>query len=83
MPFYTYILFSEKLDGYYIGYTSLLPEERLRMHLISKSGHTSKAKDWNIVYKESFYTKSEAMLRERQLKGWKSKVRIKELIDRS
>lgn len=83
MPFCTYILYSEKLFGYYIGYTTLTAEERLAQHLKEHKGHTNKAKDWVLVYTEIFASKQEAMARERQFKGWKSKERIKELIQRN
>jgi len=36
-----------------------------------------------IVYQEIFNTKMEAMQREKQIKNWKSNIRIKELIMRS
>ncbi len=79
----TYILFFEKLQKFYIGFTSGSVLVRLQKHLMSKSGFTSKAKDWTIVFTESFNEKSDAMRREKELKGWKSHVRIKELIVRS
>jgi putative endonuclease len=81
--FYTYILYSAILDRYYIGYTAGTVELRLAKHLLSKEGFTSKAKDWKVVYIEVFENKVSAMQRESQLKSWKNKTRIKELIDRS
>ena len=83
MPFCTYIHYSEKLTGYYIGYTGFSPQERLAQHLKEHIGHTNKAKDWILVYSEYFNSKSEAMAREKQLKMWKSKERIRQLIERS
>ena len=79
MEFFTYILFSGKLNRYYIGATQNI-EQRLTKHLQSKSGFTSRAKDWKVVYFEKHKTKSEAMNRERQIKKWKSRVKIEELI---
>ncbi|KEO72818.1 GIY-YIG nuclease family protein [Anditalea andensis] len=78
-----YILHSIMLDKYYIGHTSEPIDERLRKHLTSHSGFTSKAKDWKVVYTEEFFDKSQAYRREVQIKGWKSKRRIQELIDRT
>jgi len=37
--------------------------------------------DWIIVYSETFPGKSEAMAREKQLKGWKSRKAIEGLFD--
>ena len=81
--FTTYILYSEKLDKFYIGFTGDGIEERLSKHLANHKGYTAKAKDWQLVYREIFESKQEAMQREKQLKGWKSNKRIKELIFRS
>ena len=77
---YCYILYSKSLDRYYIGSTSQKPEERLQKHLTNHSGFTGKAKDWEMVYLESFSSKEEAGKRERQIKSWKSKTMIQKLI---
>ena len=55
-------------------------EERLRKHLSDHEGFTSKAKDWLVVYVEEFPSKELAYLREREVKGWKSRVRIERLV---
>ena len=70
MKFYVYILYSRYLGNYYIGSTSDV-ENRLKKHLSNHKGYTSKAKDWIVVYKEEFRTKSEALFREREIKEWK------------
>ena len=80
---YTYILHSVKLNKYYIGSTSISVEERLQKHLSNHSGFTSKTKDWVVVHVEEYPTKTEALAREKQLKKWKSAVRVKEMIERS
>jgi putative endonuclease len=77
---YTYILFSVKLNRYYIGFTADSVELRLKKHLNSSKGFTSKAKDWKIVYTESFPTKSQAMLREKEIKRRRNKKMIENLI---
>ena len=53
MPFHLYILYSEKLDRYYIGATGNL-HKRLEKHIQSSSGFTSKAQDWKLVYSEEY-----------------------------
>jgi putative endonuclease len=78
--YFVYILYSATLDLFYIG-SSENPQERLKKHLASHRGFTSKAKDWTIVYREAFDTKSEALVREQQLKRWKNRNRIKKLIE--
>ena len=77
---YFYILFSKQLDKFYIGHTNNV-EERLRKHNTNHKGFTGKANDWEIVYLEEFDTKSEAYAREREVKNWKSRSRIRDLIN--
>jgi putative endonuclease len=80
MTFYFYILYSASLDKYYVGHTSDTLEERVRRHLSDHSGFTSKAKDWQVVYNEEFAAKSQAYRRELEIKSWKSRKKIEELI---
>jgi putative endonuclease len=80
MTFHLYILYSKTLDRYYIGYTGDTLEERLRKHNSNHKGFTGKANDWKIVYTESYSSKELAYAREREIKSWKSKQRIIELI---
>ena len=75
-----YILYSLDADRYYIGYTSIAISERLKKHLSSYSGYTAKFKDWELVFTESFKLKTDALSREKELKKWKSKMRIQRLI---
>ncbi len=77
---YFYILHSSTLNKYYIGATSDVLEERLRRHLTAHNGFTSNAKDWKLVYSEHYDDIKEALKRERQVKGWKSKSMINKLI---
>jgi len=79
MTYKVYILYSAEMDRYYVGYASNI-EDRMQKHLSNHNGYTSKAKDWVIVYKENFDTKAEAYKRERQIKSWKSRKKIEELV---
>jgi putative endonuclease len=80
--YYFYIIYSQQLDKYYIGHTSDI-EERLRKHNSNHKGFTGKANDWAVVYTEIYPTKELAYAREREVKKWKSKVRITKLIMRN
>ncbi len=82
MGFSVYILYSLFLDKYYVGHTGDELHERLRKHLSDHDGFTGKAKDWKLLYHERYETKSEAYTRERQIKGWKSKRMIGQLIEK-
>ncbi len=77
--FFTYILYSERLDKYYIGYTADVAD-RLLKHNRSLKGFSSLGKPWKLVYSESFPSKREAMAREKQLKAWKNRNRLESLI---
>ncbi|NOZ74373.1 MAG: GIY-YIG nuclease family protein [FCB group bacterium] len=77
--YYTYILYSEKKDQYYIGYTSDMVQRLIHHNL----GHTRSTKSgipWQVVYTEIFMEKSLAIRREREIKRWKSRKLIEELI---
>mgnify|MGYP003392525960 CR=1 FL=1 len=52
--YFCYILYSKSIDHFYIGHTGEDPHERLRKHLSDHKGFTSRAKDWIIVYSETF-----------------------------
>ena len=80
---YTYISHSESLDKFYIGHTCENLDERLTKHLSNHKGFTAKVKDWKIVYFEILENKSLAYKRELEIKSWKSKTKIKNLINNS
>ena len=78
MPF-TYILYSSKLDKYYIGACTDL-ERRINEHNIGHSKFTSLGKPWTLKYSENFETLIEAKRREMQIKKMKSRKYIEDLI---
>ena len=82
MKYYFYILYSQKLDKYYIGSTKNV-NERLRKHNSNHKGFTGKIGDWEIVYSETYDSRTLAYARERQVKKWKSRVAIQKLIENS
>ena len=77
---YLYILYSAELDKFYVGHTTQTLDERLQKHLSEHDGFTAKAKDWAIVYSELLPSKNDAYARERQIKAWKSRKKISQLI---
>ena len=78
--FYTYILYSNKADKFYVGATENL-EQRLSKHRNKNKGFTNQADDWQVVYSKEFQTKAEALKYERLIKSWKSKKKIISLIE--
>ena len=75
-----YILYSNIRDNYYIGFTGDELQERLRKHNTNHKGFTGKVADWKVVYSEIFAQKNDAMKREAEIKSWKSRKRIEQII---
>jgi len=84
--FYLYILRSETSGRYYIGQTNNI-DRRLAEHnepAYIRSQTTKRFKGpWKLVYSEKHQNRLEAMLREKQIKKWKSRKAIDELIAKS
>ena len=77
--FYIYILYSKKVDKYYVGQTESV-EGRLISHFLGISKYTSISDDWKLMYTESFQTRNEAICRENEIKKKKSRKYIEWLI---
>ncbi|MFV0604577.1 MAG: GIY-YIG nuclease family protein [Niabella sp.] len=80
--FYVYILYSQKLDRFYVGYTADI-EKRLTEHRSGISTYTSKATDWELKYQKGFATRELAMEYEKSIKKKKSRKYIIWLIEQS
>jgi len=79
--FYVYILLSEKSNKFYVGQTSLQPEERLAQH---NSGHydekfTLSGIPWNLFYVIKCVSREQAIKIERHIKNMKSRKYIEDL----
>ena len=79
MPSYCYILYSSKLDKYYVGSTTDI-ERRLAEHNRGKEKFTSTGLPWVLVYKEAFEVLQQARQRELCIKKMKSRKYIETLI---
>ncbi|HYH14593.1 MAG TPA: GIY-YIG nuclease family protein [Flavisolibacter sp.] len=79
MAFYVYILYSPAIDQYYVGHTENL-SDRVFRHTNSGSRATKKVNDWQLLYSESFKTRSEAYSREMIIKKKKSRKYIEWLV---
>jgi len=83
MDWFLYILKSiSRPEKVYIGSTNDI-ERRLEDHNRGNTRSTKYYVPWKIVYSEEYATKSEARKRERQLKNWKNRERIENLISKS
>ena len=80
MKYYIYIIYSEKRDRYYIGYCSEI-ETRLSKHNYGATPSTRSGIPWKLVYYEEYNTKTEAIIREKDIKKKKSRDYIEKLIN--
>ncbi|MDP2159699.1 MAG: GIY-YIG nuclease family protein [Flavobacterium sp.] len=79
MEYIVYILFSEKHNKTYIGYTSSLIERFKSHNELATKGYTLKFRPWKVVYLEVYTSKSEAINREKWLKTGNGRTFIKNL----
>jgi putative endonuclease len=81
--FVIYILYSEKFNKNYTGYTSNLIERFKSHNHLGTKGYTLKFRPWKVIYVEFFSSKSDAMQREKYLKTGIGREFIKNLITNS
>ena len=79
MAFFVYILKSINYERFYVGSTQDLTQ-RLERHNQGRSKATKPYRPWQIVYVETYQTRSEAVRRERQIKNRKSSEFINQLV---
>jgi putative endonuclease len=78
--YFTYVLYSQKFDKIYVGFTSELTQ-RLQSHNDSRNtGWTSRYQPWELLYMEEHLLKADAMMREKQLKSFKGRAFIREIV---
>ena len=76
---YVYILYSERIDRYYVGRTKNI-EKRIDDHNAGRSTYTRRGRPWRLVYQEGFEGKAEAIDREIEIKKRKSRRYIEKLV---
>ncbi|MBC8174374.1 MAG: GIY-YIG nuclease family protein [Candidatus Marinimicrobia bacterium] len=78
--FYTYVVFSPTYDKIYIGHTNSLQHRVIQHNESSSHGWTRRYKPWQLIYHETFKTKSDAIKRERELKSHQGRKYIREIL---
>ncbi len=78
--FVVYILYSEKFNQNYTGYTSNLIQRFKSHNYLETKGHTLKYRPWIVIHVEFFSSKTEVMKREKYLKIGIGREFIKNLI---
>ncbi|GAB6283792.1 MAG: hypothetical protein STSR0008_26260 [Ignavibacterium sp.] len=76
---FTYILYSLKIDKFYVGSTNDI-HWRLERHNLGWGKFTKKGIPWQLMYYEEFESKSDALKRENEIKNKKSRKFIEKLI---
>jgi putative endonuclease len=82
MSFYFFILYNYKTNRYYTGYCEDIIT-RVTKHNQGSTPSTRHRIPWNLVYSEKYESKTEAIIRERQIKNKKSRIFIEYLIKNS
>ena len=77
--FYVYILQSLKDFSFYVGQCDDL-DIRMSKHFDGMSQYTSAKRPLRLVYFETFNTRKEALIREKEIKRMKSRKYIEQLI---
>jgi len=82
MPYFVYILQSEKNKTYYVGSTQNLIE-RLERHNQGRSEHTKLLRPWSLVHFEEAPDRSSAVKRENEIKAHKKRTYIEDIVGTS
>ncbi len=80
--FVVYILYSERFNKNYTGFTSNLIERFKSHNDLGTKGYTLKFRPWKVIHVEFFTSKSDAMKREKYLKTGAGREFIKDLISK-
>ncbi len=76
---FLYILYSEKIDKYYIGITGDI-EKRIEFHNRMGKGWTAKGRPWKIKFTKEFQNRKDAQFWERKIKKLKRRDIIETII---
>lgn len=77
--FWNYILKSEKTRSYYVGCCRDVLK-RLQQHNSKKVRSTKFGVPWKLIYKESSDSFKKVRIREKEIKSWKSRKAIENLV---
>ena len=81
MEYIVYILYSKAHNKIYIGFTSDLVNRFQSHNKLGKKGWTIKYRPWELIYCDFLDSKIQALAREKQLKGAKSRESIRAKIN--
>jgi putative endonuclease len=79
MPYFTYILYSESKDQYYIGSCEELTT-RIKRHNDGATPSTKIGRPWKVVWFNEHGSRTDALQQENHIKKMKSRIYIEKLI---
>ncbi len=77
--FVVYILYSEKYDKTYVGFTSNLLQRFKSHNALGAKGYTLKFRPWKVIHVEFYDNKKAAQNREQYFKTGKGREEIKQI----
>ncbi|WP_379969684.1 GIY-YIG nuclease family protein [Epilithonimonas sp. UC225_85] len=77
--FVVYILYSEKFNKTYVGFTSSIIDRIKSHNFLATKGYTIKFRPWTVIHTEFFNNKKDAMEREKFLKSGQGRLFVKSL----
>ena len=78
--YFIYVIQSLSHDNRYVGSSNNI-SKRLKEHNLGKCRYTKGRRPWNLVYNESFPSRSEAIIREKFLKSGKGREFLDKIIN--
>ncbi len=78
--FVTYVLYSQKFNKIYIGYTADLIDRFHSHNQLATKGYTVNFRPWTVILVDFFDNKSDAIRREKQLKSSRGRTYIWDFI---
>jgi len=78
--YFVYVIQSSSHGTRYVGSTED-PEKRLNEHSLGKCRYTKGRKPWNLIHKETYTTRAEAIKREKFLKSGQGRKWLDEILN--
>ena len=80
--FFVYVLYSPSADKFYVDYTSNLESRLFSHNVLGTKDWTKRYRPWNLVYTESYLSKSSALKREKELKTGVGREFIRKMLSK-
>ena len=78
--FTVYVLYSERYDKIYVGFTSNLEQRLLSHNELGTKGWSIKFRPWVVLHTELFESRQEALMREKELKTARDRAWVQSIV---